>query len=454
MLPWFGIGTLLVLLSRFEVIRYITSVPLRPAMRILFTFENPLPNEQADAEVFVATARHLAPLAAGASLHVPAAGDSGRAAAAALARMPAIRAWAPTRPAALRHFLCGLTLPLRSEFRAADLVYTRNLWVAWLAVRFGQRVVFDHYRPWPDQIPPLQPWIYRLLCHRRLVVHICHSEYTRRRYLDLGVPPSKLSCVHNGFDPARLAALIPIETAKAQIGIGKDTKTVVYTGRINHKKGLEIVLEAARRLPDLEFILVGASGDGPIQAAASGIANVRIVPWQPPEALAQYLYAADVLLIPPSRQPLAAFGSTVLPLKVFVYLAAGRPIVAGDMPDLREVLRHGENALLCRPDSPAALADAIRVIIRDTALAQRLAATALADSAQLTWARRADRIAAIIAARLPSTATEPGGWGRKQLRGWISESCRWVAHLVRHGSWVLPPRSAAAAPPLAPAEHD
>ena len=185
------------------------------ALKILFTFENPLPNTQADAEVFVATARHLAAFASRAWLHVPASDEANRAAAAALAGMPVARARAPLRPAVLRHLCCGLTLPFQQEFREADLVYTRNLWISWIALLFGQRVMFDHYRPWPDQIPPLRPWIRRIFCHRRFLGSISHSEYTRGKYLELQIPAEKLHCVHTGFDPQRLGAHVPSEVVEA-----------------------------------------------------------------------------------------------------------------------------------------------------------------------------------------------------------------------------------------------
>lgn len=407
-------------------------------MKILFAFENPLPSAEADAEVFTTTARYLARLLSGAWLHVPAPDDAGRDAAGALAGMPAIRALAPVRPPALRHFFCGLTLPFRREFRQADLVYTRNLWVAWLAVLFGQRVAFDHYRPWPDQIPPLRLWIYRLMCHRRFLVNICHSDYTREKYLALGIPAEKLHCIHNGFEPRRVEAPVSLAVAKERIGVAADRKTVVYTGRINHKKGLHLVVEAAKQLPDLLFILVGSYGQGPIETMARSVANIRIVPWQAPDALGDYVFAADVLLIPPSWQPLAEFGSTVLPLKLFFYLASGRPILAGDTPDVREVLRHGENALLCRPDATDALVAGLRELTDDAELAQRLVASARADSRGFTWEARAGKIADLLTRRLQAAAPERGRWGRPQFRAWMAQSRRWLVHLVRTRSWILP----------------
>jgi glycosyltransferase involved in cell wall biosynthesis len=404
-------------------------------MRVLFTFENPLPSVEADAEVFVTTARYLASLTSQSWLHVPVSADIGRDS----VGMPVIPAHAPIRPAILRHFCCGLTLVFRKEFRQADLVYTRNLWVAWLAVLFGQRVAFDHYRPWPDQIPPLRFWLYRLVSNRRFLINICHSDYTKGKYLELGIPEDKLQCVRNGFEPRHLQAPVPLDAAKREIGVPVDRKTVVYTGRINHKKGLHLVVEAAKKLSDLLFILVGSYGRGPIEEMASGIPNIRIVPWQTSEALGRYVFAADILLIPPSWQPLAEFGSTVLPLKLFLYMASGRPILAGDTPDVGEVLKHGKNAFLCRPDSLDSLVAGISTLAGDPERAAGLAATALTDSRDFTWDARARKIAGLVESRLRAASTERGAWGRVQRRAWMRQSWRWLAHLVRKRSWILPP---------------
>jgi glycosyltransferase involved in cell wall biosynthesis len=414
-------------------------------MKILFAYENPLPNAEADAEVFTATARHLAPFASQSWLHVPASDVAHCKLAGDLAGMPVIRAQALMRPAALRHFSCA-SMVLRREFRQADLVYTRNLWIAWAALSAGQRVAFDHYRPWPGQVPPLRPWIHRLMCNRRFLANITHSEYTRTRYLELGIPPEKLFCVHNGFDPGRFEGSLPLEEAKRRIGIEPARKTVVYTGRVNRKKGLELAIEAARRLPDHLFLLVGTHGNGPIEALAEEVANVRPIPWQrSPEALRPYLDAADVLLIPPSLKPLAEFGSTVIPLKLYLYMGAGRPILAGDTPDVREILQNGRNAVLCRPDSVESLVAGVRALTDDSALAQRLAATALADSRGYTWTARAGRIASILQERLASAPVERRVFSRAQFHAWVEQSRRWVIHLVRKRSWVLPAREDAAA---------
>jgi glycosyltransferase involved in cell wall biosynthesis len=86
------------------------------------------------------------------------------------------------------------------------------------------------------------------------------------------------------------------------------------------------------------------------------------------------------------------------PLKLFEYMAAGKPIVASDLPALAEVLRHGENALLAEAGNPDALAAAIRRVLEDRALAERIARTAFDEAPNYSWQRRADRLVPVLQA--------------------------------------------------------
>ncbi len=406
-------------------------------MKLLFAYENPLPNAEADAEVFVTTAKYLGRHFPSSHLHAPIAAKVSREQVEALAGMALVPAKAPLHPAALRHFCAGISIVFRSEFAGADAIYTRNLWVAWMSILFGKRVVFDHYRPWPDQIPPLQYWLYWLFCHERFLGSVCHSEYTRAKYIALGVPEQKLRCIHNGFEPKRFAAPVPLADAKRLIGLAPEAKTVVYTGRVNHKKGLELVIEAAKQLPELTFLFVGSYGEGPVEAAASKVPNIRIIRWQTEATLGAYIFAADVLLIPPSLHPLAKFGSTVLPLKLFFYLGSGRPILAGNTPDAAEVLKHGETAWLCRPDCLDSLVEGLRALTQDAALASRLGEAAQAEIRNFTWSARAERIAASVQ-EWSAAAPVRGHWGRGQSAIWARQSGRWFKHLLRTRSWIMP----------------
>jgi glycosyltransferase involved in cell wall biosynthesis len=113
-----------------------------------------------------------------------------------------------------------------------------------------------------------------------------------------------------------------------------------------------------------------------------------------------YLYAADALVIPPTVGPLERVGNTVLPIKTYLYLAIGRPIVAAATADLREVLEDGRNAVLVPPDDLDAAILAVRSLMESSELCARLGAEARTEAQRYTWDQRAARISGFIEARL------------------------------------------------------
>ena len=81
------------------------------------------------------------------------------------------------------------------------------------------------------------------------------------------------------------------------------------------------------------------------------------------------------------------------PLKVFSYMAAGKPILCSDLPVLREVIEDGRNGILVPPDDPDAWAIALQRLLGDPALREKLGSTARADFlAHHTWSQRAVRV--------------------------------------------------------------
>ena len=192
-----------------------------------------------------------------------------------------------------------------------------------------------------------------------------------------------------------------------ELGLPADRAIALYAGRINVEKGLDQLLALADLRPEILFVLVGSEGEGAIEAAAKGRDNVRLVGWQAPPTLPAWLSAADVLLIPPSRAPLDRFRNCVLPLKLFSYLAAGRPILAPVAPDTAELLRDGETAVLTPPDDTQAAVGALDRLLGDAALAERVGAGARALSRTLTWDHRAQRLLQFFERRLKAGADIP-----------------------------------------------
>jgi glycosyltransferase involved in cell wall biosynthesis len=111
--------------------------------------------------------------------------------------------------------------------------------------------------------------------------------------------------------------------------------------------------------------------------------------------LPRYLKAADVAVLPnTAREEISRICTS--PLKLFAYMASGAPLVASDVPALREVISE-RSAVFVAPDDPAALAGGIRALAEDPARAAALAAVAKEDARQYTWEKRAERILSFIA---------------------------------------------------------
>jgi glycosyltransferase involved in cell wall biosynthesis len=285
------------------------------------------------------------------------------------------------------------------EVARADLLYSRI--PAMLAMGGLCPIPFatDHYRLWPDELRALRPLFRRTARHPRCLGLILHSDHAAGSYRRSGVAEERILVAHNGI-PTGTRRPIGKHAARAALGLPADRSIALYAGRIDPSKGLDQLLALAALRPEVQFLLVGSEGEGAIERLARGMENVRVEGWATPDALPVWLEAADVLLIPASSAPLKHFGTCVLPMKLFLYLAAARPILAPFASDTFELLADGQNALLVPPDRPELAAAALDRLLHEPGLAERLGESARRLSLGLTWDARAEKITAFLRHRL------------------------------------------------------
>jgi glycosyltransferase involved in cell wall biosynthesis len=141
----------------------------------------------------------------------------------------------------------------------------------------------------------------------------------------------------------------------------------LFIGKLIPLHGVETILAAAQLAPDLPFRIVGS---GQLDTLLHDRPpNVEWVDWIDYEQLPAALHHAGCALGVFGTSPKAG---RVIPNKAFQALACGTPLVTADTPAARELLRDGESALLVPLGDPAALAAAVRRLVSDRALAQRL----------------------------------------------------------------------------------
>jgi glycosyltransferase involved in cell wall biosynthesis len=199
--------------------------------------------------------------------------------------------------------------------------------------------------------------------------------------------------LHNGVDNSDMLPRLSKSAARQALALDPDMPYVVYTGNMQPNKCIESIIDIAALSPQARFLLVGGRPEDleRLRAYSQSLRadNVDLVERRPIAEVSNYLYAADVLMIPPVSAPLEKFGKTVLPFKLFPYLAAGRSIIAPDQPDMRELLVNGENGLLVPSDDAAGNSVILGHLLENKALQEQLSAKALETSEGLTWESRA-----------------------------------------------------------------
>lgn len=290
---------------------------------------------------------------------------------------------------------------LGKKLRSFDLVYSRNIPAIAAGLCVGVPTMYDTYRPWPAQYAAMAPLFRLFFMDRHFMGIALHSEYARRAYMAKGFAEEKLLTAHNGFEKRYYTPALSRLEARRATGLPEDRKIALYAGRIAMAKGLDHLLALAEARPDVEFVFVG-DGDsaGDFSRAAAKLPNCRLCGWQSEESLPKYLFAADVLMIPPTAGPLKKVGNTVLPIKLFSYIAAGRAIYAPIAPDTAELLEHNRNAYLVQPDDAQAELAGFNALIDDDAMMERLGSAAGKDAENLTWESRAQKIYAFMERRL------------------------------------------------------
>ena len=191
-----------------------------------------------------------------------------------------------------------------------------------------------------------------------------------------GVETRRTLMLPNWVDLEAIQPQGPAEAAanpyRQELGVPKGAVVLQYSGSMNKKQGLELLVAVIKQLADEPNLLWLLAGEGPTKAAlaeaTAGLAQVRLLPLQPVERLNDWLNLADVHLLPQK----AGAADVVLPSKLLGILASGRPVVASspagsELGDLAE-----QAGLRVDPEDPIAFTTAVRRLVDDGPLRQRL----------------------------------------------------------------------------------
>jgi glycosyltransferase involved in cell wall biosynthesis len=281
-----------------------------------------------------------------------------------------------------------------ARLRNYDLVYTRSISAGYFALFFGLKVVYESHTSEAFH-GRLTQFFWRALqrhpnCKRIVTISqqlAKDSHYAHAR--------DKIIVAHDGADLSERTS--GIKTASTELLT--ERLKVGYAGNFYPGKGLEIISELSEICLFADFYLIGGSEKefAKWEKKFANLKNVNFLGAKPPGEVAQTLSNFDVLILP-CRPPVEDCSGKDIsvgmsPLKLFEYMSAARPIIASNLPSIREVLEHGKTAILCDPNQILEWKTALEDLYHNPELRRLLSLGALELlQSQYTWQTRANKV--------------------------------------------------------------
>lgn len=192
------------------------------------------------------------------------------------------------------------------------------------------------------------------------------SNAMKENILAKGVPEEKIAVIPNWID---VESVKPVDKQNNRLfeeySIDNEKFTVVYAGNLGAAQGADVVLEAAKMLPDIQFVIFGGgTGFEKAKQEAKKLPNVIVHPLLPQERVPEVYSLGDICLITCKK----GVGSSGMPSKTWSIMACNRPIVAAFDTDseLSEILKSANAGSCVEPENAELLAQAIEEMKENT----------------------------------------------------------------------------------------
>lgn len=246
----------------------------------------------------------------------------------------------------------------------------------------GKKIFFEMHGP--KKNTPLNRFLFR-----NISGVIAVSELIKNDLIKIfPVLKDKIIVCPNGVDVSKKQELNK-EIVRQKFGIDKNKKICVYTGGFQDWKGIETIFNSAKELKDVEFYFVGFS-DNNLNLSE----NVYLMGMREFNEMPLWRLVADILIATGTKKDDYSFYYTS-PMKLFEYMASGRPIVASRTPAIESVVSDNE-VFFYEPDNAQDLADKIKFVFDNKELADKKSELARKKAEEYSWPSRVKKILEFI----------------------------------------------------------
>lgn len=272
---------------------------------------------------------------------------------------------------------------LSKKNKTASILYTREEYLLPILLFFSNHVVWESHG-----LPRRSKYYKKIWQHCYRIVSVSHG--LKDDLVNLGLDQKKIIVAPDGVDLAEFRLTVDSATARQRLDLPSNKKIILYTGQLFTWKGADILAKAASLLPpNYLAVFVGGVGDelSRFQDHYANNKNILILGQKPYISIPLYLRAADVVVLPNTEDSRRS-RSWTSPMKLFEYLASGVPIVASDLPSIKEILNE-QNSFFFIPSDPASLSSVIQKILSSPNLSRAKTERAVLNIGRYDWSARA-----------------------------------------------------------------
>ncbi|QSJ16326.1 glycosyltransferase [Nostoc sp. UHCC 0702] len=275
---------------------------------------------------------------------------------------------------------------------STKLVHAWNWNFIKAAIQNGVPAIYEHHHHENKKFDP------EIVNHPLFQVAVTVADTVRDSMIQHGMPPEKLIKLHNGYNQFFMERQ-PQKAAVWREKLLKNQRShlVVYAGALQQFKGIDVLIDVAAQMPDVQFACAGGKQTEVEHyqqlAKKKQVNNIIFLGYILHEELASLLQAADILAHPHCSGKAATFTS---PMKLFDYFASGNPVVATEIPSLTEFKNTQAIAAWCEPDNPTKFAESLKFVLENYPRKVDGYAEIIEFVKQFSWENRAAKILSYV----------------------------------------------------------
>ncbi|MBI5045399.1 MAG: glycosyltransferase family 4 protein [Candidatus Niyogibacteria bacterium] len=295
----------------------------------------------------------------------------------------------------LRTFIFFLSFLRRGDYKNADVIFVRDANLAFLSALCGIHFVWEVHQDFYSRRAD-----YAI---KKSMATFFISNGLKEKFISYGIKDkNKLYVFPDAVGLDRFVVVKDKNEPRKLAGLPVDVPIVLYSGHLYEWKGAHILAEAASKVQsNVLFVFVGGTDEDVVIFREKYGQNprIKILGRKPYAEMPKYKQSANILVIPNSAR-FEISKSYTSPLKLFSSMASNIPIIASDLPSLREIV-DDKMVFFVPPDDPERLAQMIDYVIQHPEEAKEKSIAASNEIKKYTWDARARGMREIIEAHLP-----------------------------------------------------